>query len=153
MQPLPDAAPNTRITVDTATKLKRIEFHATPHPASQQSTSSFPLSFFLYLFFYLLEIRLKLASLCSTFESFVHERATRIWPLSASAMPSNRLSFSPQRASLIKPPPFSLCNHCGSRVRARVSIHVHNLCSRVCTCRDFNPTEYMHIYICIYIYV
>lgn len=92
------------------------------------------ISFFSYSFFPL-EIRLKLVR-CVPRSSPLFENRPR-GSARASPMPPNRLPFSPRRASLIKPPPFSLCSSaavqrcclCGCRVlreRARMC---------VCLCR------------------
>lgn len=64
---------------------------------------------FIFLFFFL-KFRLKLIRFVLCSSPLFKNRLCR--SSCASAMTSNRLSFSPPRASLIKPQPFSLCSHC-----------------------------------------
>lgn len=100
--------------------------------------------FLFYLsFFFSLKFRLKLIRFVLCSSPLFKNRPCR--SSCASAMTSNRLSFSPPRASLIKPQPFSLCSHC-SVERAHA---LQRIC--VCMCCTLPPrSRYVYMYICAY---
>ena len=87
-------------------------YERTPrYSTSSWFTSAISFLFYLsFFFFFFLKFRLKLIRFVLCSSPLFKNRPCR--SSCASAVTSNRLSFSPPRASLIKPQPFSLCSHC-----------------------------------------
>lgn len=114
-----------------------------PRRVDSRVRSSFS---FIFLFFFL-KFRLKLIRFVLCSSPLFKNRPCR--SSCASAMTSNRLSFSPPRASLIKPQPFSLCSHCSVE-------HAHAL-QHMYTCPHvlhFTASKqirtHVHMHVCIY---